>query len=162
MKLSLMSTWTCSGPTGCHWCNSVPPEVPWLLKKWESTSQYEDDYVDEIINDANMDLQWPHRLSLMPPSPTYSALTPYKVVLHFVVLWIPYNVGLCLEAPCTQLTRSLYPQAWILKPPPCRRCWRPCWRCWRPMRWFWRLDERWKSINDPFCGHLCFDGVMVP
>ena len=20
----------------------------------------------------------------------------------------------------------------------------------------------WRSINDPFCGHSCFDGVMVP
>ena len=20
----------------------------------------------------------------------------------------------------------------------------------------------WRSINDPFCGHLCSDGVMVP
>ena len=74
---------------------------------------------DVIFIDANMDLQWPHRMSLMPPSPTCSALTPYKVVLHLVVLWIPYNVGLCLEAPCTKLTRSLYPQAWILKAPPC-------------------------------------------
>ena len=27
---------------------------------------------------------------------------------------IPYRVGLCLEAPCTQLTRSLYPQGYIL------------------------------------------------
>ena len=51
--------------------------------------------VDEIVIDANMDLQWPHEMSLMPPSPTYSAL-------------IPYRVGLCLEAPYTQLTRSLY------------------------------------------------------
>ena len=31
-------------------------------------------YVDEIFIDDNMDLQWPHRLSLMPPSPTCSAL----------------------------------------------------------------------------------------
>ena len=50
-----------------------------------------------------MDLQWPHGMSLMPPSPTCSAL-------------IFYRVGLCLEAPCTQLTRSLYPQGWILMP----------------------------------------------
>ena len=61
--------------------------------------------VDEIFIDANMDLQWPHMMSLMPPSPTCSALNPYKVVLHLVVIWIPYRVGLCLEAPCTQLTR---------------------------------------------------------
>ena len=59
--------------------------------------------VDEIVIDANMDLQWPHRMSLMPPSPTCSALMPYRV-------------GLYLEAPCTQLTRSLYPQGWILMP----------------------------------------------
>ena len=23
MKLSLMPTWTCSGPTGCHWCHHL-------------------------------------------------------------------------------------------------------------------------------------------
>ena len=34
--------------------------------------------VDEIVIDANMDLQWPHRLSLMPPSPTFSALDPLQ------------------------------------------------------------------------------------
>ena len=44
--------------------------------------------VDEIVIDANMDLQWPHRMSLMPPSHTCSALMPYRV-------------GLYLEAPCT-------------------------------------------------------------
>ena len=32
--------------------------------------------VDEIVIDSNMDLQWPHRLSLIPPSPTCSALDP--------------------------------------------------------------------------------------
>ena len=31
---------------------------------------------DEIVIDANMDLQWPHRMSLMTPSPTCSALEP--------------------------------------------------------------------------------------
>ena len=31
-------------------------------------------FVDEIVIDANMDLQWPHRMSLMPPSSTYNAL----------------------------------------------------------------------------------------
>ena len=95
MKLSLMPTWTCSGPTGCHWCHQVPLAVPWT----------------------------------------------------------PYGVGLCLEAPCTQLTRSLYPQGWILEPPPCWKCWRPrwwCWRpwrwwCWRPWRWSWSLDGRWRN-----------------
>ena len=60
--------------------------------------------VDEIIIDANMDLQWPHRLSLMPPSPTCSALDP---LLSGFEIWTLYRVGLCLEAPCTQLTRSL-------------------------------------------------------
>ena len=39
----------------------------------------------------------------MPPSPTCSALTPYRV-------------GLCLEAPFTRLTRSMYSQGWILMP----------------------------------------------
>ena len=34
MKLSLMPTWTCSGPTGCHWCHQVPPVVPRLLPEW--------------------------------------------------------------------------------------------------------------------------------
>ena len=29
MKLSLMPTWTCSGPTGCHWYHHVPLAVPW-------------------------------------------------------------------------------------------------------------------------------------
>ena len=65
------------------------------------------------------------KLSLMPPSPTCSVL-------------IPYRVGLCLESPCTQSTRSLYPQGWILKPP-------PYWRHWRPWRWSWSLGRRWRS-----------------
>ena len=47
-----------------------------------------EEIVDEIVIDANMELHWPHRMSLMPPSPTCSAL-------------IPYRVGLCFEAPCT-------------------------------------------------------------
>ena len=89
-------------------------------------------YVDEIVIDANMDLQWPHRMSLMPPSPTCSAL-------------IPYRVDLCLEAPCTQLTRSLYPQGWILMPPPCQRCWRLYWWCWKLWRRSWSLDGRWRN-----------------
>ena len=25
IKLSLMPTWTCNGPMGCHWCHQVPP-----------------------------------------------------------------------------------------------------------------------------------------
>ena len=55
--------------------------------------------VDEIVIDANMDLQWPHGMSLMPPSPTCSALTPYKVVCalkHPVPSW---------QGPCTHKTR---------------------------------------------------------
>ena len=60
--------------------------LKFILQNWSAT-------VDEIVIDANMDLQWPHGMSLMPPSPTCNAL-------------IPYRVGLCLEAPCTQLTRS--------------------------------------------------------
>ena len=27
MKLSLMPTWTCSGPTGCHWCHHLAEDV---------------------------------------------------------------------------------------------------------------------------------------
>ena len=72
--------------------------------------------VDEIFIDANMDFQWPHRLSLMPPSPTCSAFDPLQSGFE---LWTPYRVGLCLEAPCTQLTRSLYPQGCVLETPPC-------------------------------------------
>ena len=34
MKLSVIPTWTCSGPTGCHWCHQVPPAVPWSLTEW--------------------------------------------------------------------------------------------------------------------------------
>ena len=34
--------------------------------------------IDEIVIDANMNLQWPHKLSLMPPSPTCSALDPLQ------------------------------------------------------------------------------------
>ena len=93
MKLSLMPTWTCSGPTWCHWCHQVPSVVAWPLTEWG---------------------------------------------LHLAVPWIPYRVGLCPEAPCTQLTRSLYPQDWILMPP-------PCWRCWRPWRWSWRPNRSWRS-----------------
>ena len=84
-------------------------------------------------------------MSLMPPSPTCSALTPYRVGLHLVVPWIPNRVGLCLEAPCTRLTRSMYPQGWILMPPPCWRCWKPCWWRWRPWRWSWRPYRSWRS-----------------
>ena len=61
-------------------------------------------YVDEIVIDANMDLQWSHRMSLMPLSPTCSALqTGFEP-------WTPYRVGLFLKAPCTQMTTSMYPQ----------------------------------------------------
>ena len=35
-----------------------------------------EDIVDEIVIAANMDMQWPHRFSMMPPSNTYSALDP--------------------------------------------------------------------------------------
>ena len=34
--------------------------------------------INEIVIDANMDLQWPRRLSLMPPNPTCSALDPLQ------------------------------------------------------------------------------------
>ena len=33
MKLSLMPTWTCSSPTGCHWYHQVPLAVPWTPYK---------------------------------------------------------------------------------------------------------------------------------
>ena len=33
-------------------------------------------FVYEIVIDANMELWWHHRLSLMPPSPTCNALDP--------------------------------------------------------------------------------------
>ena len=42
------------------------------------SSMKKGDIVDEIVIDANMDLQWPHRLSLMPLSPTCSALDPLQ------------------------------------------------------------------------------------
>ena len=86
-----------------------------------------------------MDLQWPHILSLMPPCPTFSALQ------SGFEPWTPYRVGLFLEAPCTQLTSSLYQQGWILDPPPSWRCWRPCWWCWRPWRWSWSLGWLWRT-----------------
>ena len=38
------------------------------------SSMTKGEIVDEIFIDANMDLQWPHMMSLMPPSPTCSAL----------------------------------------------------------------------------------------
>ena len=64
---------------------------------------------------------------------------------HLAVPWIPNKVGLCLEAPCTQLTRSLYPQGWILMPPPYWRCWRPCWWCWIPWTWSWSPCRWWRN-----------------
>ena len=39
MKLSLMPPWTCSCPTGCHWCHQGPPAVPWPLTEWVGTLQ---------------------------------------------------------------------------------------------------------------------------
>ena len=42
------------------------------------SSMTKGEIVDEIVIDANMDLQWPHRLSLMPPSLTCSALDPLQ------------------------------------------------------------------------------------
>ena len=64
--------------------------------------------VDEIVIDANMNLQWPHRFSLMAPSPTCSALDTLQSGFW---PWIPYRVGLCLEAPC-----KLYPVDKVLVP----------------------------------------------
>ena len=48
------------------------------------SSMTKGDIVDEIVIDANMELQWPHRVSLMPPSPTCSALDPLN---RWFVLW---------------------------------------------------------------------------
>ena len=79
-----------------------------------------------LITRGPTGLHWSHQVSLAVP-------------------WTPYRVDLCLEAPCTQLTRSLYTQDWILMPPPCWRCWRPCWWCWRPWRWSWRPYRSWRS-----------------
>ena len=42
------------------------------------SSMTKGEIVDEIVIDANMDLQWPHRMSLMPPSPTCNALDPLQ------------------------------------------------------------------------------------
>ena len=42
------------------------------------SSMTKGEIVDEIGIDSNMDLKWPHRLSLMPPSPTCSALYPLQ------------------------------------------------------------------------------------
>ena len=47
------------------------------------SSMTKGEIVDEIVIDANMDLQWPHRLSLMPPSTTCSAL------YHFHSRFVP-------------------------------------------------------------------------
>ena len=78
------------------------------------------------------------KLSLMPTW-TCNGLTGchwcHQVPL--AVPWTPYRVVLCLETPCTQLTRSLYPQDWILMPP-------PCWRGWRPWRCSWSIDGQWR------------------
>ena len=50
-----------------------------------------------------MDLQWPHRLSLMPPSPTCSAQVWMIPIPSHLVSWMPHRDVLCLEAPCIQL-----------------------------------------------------------
>ena len=58
--------------------------------------QTKGEIVDEIVIDANMDLQWPHRTSLMPPSPTCSTQT-----LH--------RVGLCPESTLYLVDRVYVP-----------------------------------------------------
>ena len=40
------------------------------------SSMTKGEIVDKIVIDANMDMQWPHRISLMLLSPTNSALDP--------------------------------------------------------------------------------------
>ena len=42
------------------------------------SSMKKGEIVDEIVIDANMDLQWPHRLSLIPSSPNCSYLDPLQ------------------------------------------------------------------------------------
>ena len=52
------------------------------------SSMTKGEIVDEIVIDANMDLQWPHGMSLIPPSPTCSALKfldPLQSGLHLTV-----------------------------------------------------------------------------
>ena len=89
--------------------------------------------VDEIVIDANMDLQCPHRMSLMPPSPTYSALdhlqsgfVPWSTL--YPVDKVPVPTRMDLEA--TTLLKMLK---------------KSCWWCWRPWRWSWCLDGCWRS-----------------
>ena len=52
MKLSLMPTWTCSGPTGCHWCHQVPPGDCSCTHKLESWSHHLAENVEDPANDA--------------------------------------------------------------------------------------------------------------
>ena len=97
----------------------------------------------------------------MPPSPSCSAQLWITLVPPHPVPWSPYKDGLCLEAPCSHKVGS----------------------------WSHHLVDDvedpgddaedpgdgaealvddgealmgWRSINDPLCGHSCFDGVMVP
>ena len=42
----------------------------------ELSSMTKGKIVDEIVIDANMDLQWPHRMSLMSPSSSCSSSDP--------------------------------------------------------------------------------------
>ena len=108
--------------------------------------------LNEIVIDANMDLQWPHRLSLMPPSLTCSALDPLQS--GFVPWRTLYPVDKVpiptrLDLVATTLLKMLM----VLKT--LKMVLKPLWMMVKPYM-------GWRSINDPFYGHSCSDGVMVP
>ena len=77
------------------------------------------DFFDEIFIDANMDLQWPHKLSVMPPSLTCSALDPLQSGFVpwstlYLVDKVPVPTRLDLEA--TTLSKILKTLEMVLKP----------------------------------------------
>ena len=133
------------------------------------SSMTKEEIVDEIVIDANIDLQWPHRMSLMPPSPTCSALNPSQSGFvpcsaldplqsgfvpwstFYLVGKVPVLTSLDLEA--TTLLKMLKTLLMALK------------TLEMVMKTLQKLEKPymgWISINDPFCGHLCSDVVMVP
>ena len=48
MKLSLMPTWTCSGPIGCHWCHHLAEDV-------EDPTEDVEDPVDDVEDPGDDD-----------------------------------------------------------------------------------------------------------
>ena len=123
--------------------------------------------VDEIVIYANMDLQWPHRMSLMPPSSTCSALTPYRDPLQSrFVPWstlypvdkVPVPTRLDLDA--TTLLKMLKTLLMVLKTLPMMMkalvmMLKPLWMMEKPF-------IGWRNINDPFYGHLQLNEDMKP